>query len=118
MVFLKNKKKLTKIIGIVVLGAIVLFCSMNEKASSFLAQILNTVSGTESAPATKEKAASSSSSAGYSTTNRTSPTDYAPSTGYSTTNSDQLWSEIRGGYDDGDKAADEEAKRSRWREGN
>jgi hypothetical protein len=130
----KNKKKLTKIIVIVVLGAVALFCSTNEKASSVLAQIIkpsDTVSGTESSPAKNQKASStgtqtgesssstsSSSPTGYSTTNRTSPTDYAPSTGYSTTNSDQLWSEIRNGYDDGDKAADEEAKRTRWRDSN
>lgn len=132
--FFKSRPKLTKVIGVIALIAIALFCSMNEKAHALLVGIRQTaqaVSGTEPAPSSNGKTTSSGDdiwgsaavdysptnsstlpnlSSDYSPTNKTSPTSYIPTTEYSTTNSEQRWLEIRNGYDDGDKAADAERR--------
>lgn len=137
----KGKKKMSKVIGAVVLVAAGLFFSSNEKAAALLVrfrEVMNVISGNEPTTTTTGTKSTSTStgddifgspahdysptnssdlpvlSNDYSPTNKTSPTSYIPTTEYSTTNSEQKWLEIRGGYDDGDKAAEAEKRRQNW----
>ncbi|MCL2804362.1 MAG: hypothetical protein FWD26_00280 [Treponema sp.] len=114
---LKDKKKM-RIIGIIVMIIAVVIFTTNEKAHSLLAPIINAaqiIAGTESTPAASQRSTSAPASTGSSTGSSASGSSVLPSTtpNYSTTNSQQLWTEIRRGYADGDQAAEAEMQKTR-----